>query len=333
MSMAFVVIVQDIVFLFWPRKLSLRNLLAAHVLLALLLSPWLYGMFQRIEFHRLVRTEPYTAAESLRGETTFAPFALPYTFFVLSVGYSLGPSLEDLHESTRVVLLSGHHRVVALAAVSFGLAFVLGLLSLRDRKRLLLLLLIWLLVPLGIVALFAVKNFKPFNPRYVMVAYPAYVLLLAQGLRWPRRAGVLRKSIAVVLAALILLSATLSLGNHYYVKRYWKDDFRSAGAVLNSELARGDVVFTEGTYEPLIYYCRTPVTFRPLLPGILSDDTTLRNFVLQKSLGAGRVWLVTARVWNLDPERKVLGLFEQLFVIQNEYNFRGVDLRLYVPTP
>jgi uncharacterized membrane protein len=86
LSMAFVVIVQDVFFLISPRRLSFRNLALAHVFLALLLVPWIVGVFQKVEFHRLVRTAPYAEAEFLRGETTFTPLAIPYSFFVLSVG-------------------------------------------------------------------------------------------------------------------------------------------------------------------------------------------------------------------------------------------------------
>ena len=329
MSMAFAVLVQDIVFFFWPRKLSFRNLVAAHVLLVLLLSPWLYDMFQRVEFHRLVRTEPYAAGEFLRGQTTFTPLALPYTFFVFSTGYSMGPSLRELHESTRMLFLSGHLRVVLFTAISFALPCVLGILSLRNKKKLLWLLLIWLAVPLGIVSLFAVKNFKPFNPRYVMVAYPAYVLLLARGLRWPDHAHLSRKLLSGLLAAMVLASTVLSLSNLYHSRHYWKDDFRSAGATLDGQLQERDVVFTEGTYEPLIYYCRTPVTFHSLFPNLISDEAVLRDFLREKSAGAHRVWLVTARLWDLDPERKVLRLFEQYFIMEKESNFEGVDLFLF----
>ena len=330
MSMAFAVLVQDIVFLFWPRKLSLKDLVIAHVLLLLLLSPWLYGMFQRVEFHRLVRTEPYAEGELLRGETTFEPLAVPFTFFVFSAGYTLGPTLRELHESSRMLLVSGHRDVLVFAAVAFAVPFLLGLFALRHRKRLLWLLLVWLVVPLAVVSLFAVKNFKPFNPRYLMVAYPAYVLLLARGLRWPDGARSPRKLLSGLLAVMVLACTVVSLGNLYHAPRYWKDDFRSAAAALTSRLEERDVVFTEGTYEPLVYYGRGKLTFHPLFPNLMSDEAVLSGFVGRNSAGAERVWLVTARLWDLDPGRKVLRFFETEFVLQEELNFEGVDVFLFL---
>ncbi|KPJ60354.1 MAG: hypothetical protein AMJ46_07225 [Latescibacteria bacterium DG_63] len=325
MSMAFLVIVQDLLFFFSPRKLSFRNLVLAHILIALLLLPWLKGMFERVEFHRLLKTEPYPETQFLRGETTFSPLAVPYTCYVFSVGYSLGPGLRELHESAGIAGFSRHLSVLIPAAACFSLAFLFGLISLRKRKKLMLLLLLWLLVPLAIVSLFAVKNFKPFNPRYVMVAFPAYMLIVAEGLRL-RTLAFLR----VVLVAAIVVVTIISLWNYYHVPEYQKDDFRAAAGVLNAEVTPGDVVFAEGTYEPLIYYCRDTLPILPLFPELISDEHELESYVLKEAEEADRIWLVTSRLWNLDPEKRVLAQFTKLFGAEKELHFEGVDLTLFL---
>ena len=330
MSAAFIVIVQDIFFLFSPRKLSLRSLVLAHVFLALLLLPWLTGMFQRVEFHRLARTAPYPESEFLRGPTTSSPFALPYTFFVFSLGYSLGPSLTELHESIGLASFARYAPVLIPAALGFSLALVLGIISLRHRKRLLFLLLIWIVLPLAVVSFFALKNFKPFNPRYVMVSYPAYVMLLAEGLLLRKR-SLKGAVIRLALCTLILVTVLVSLRNYYDVAAYGKDDFRSAARTLQAEFAPGDVVFAEGTYEPLNYYLRNTekaITILPLYRETIGSDARLRVFVLEKSQDADRVWLLTSRLWDLDPEKKVPELFRQIFVIKREFHLQGVDLAL-----
>jgi hypothetical protein len=188
------------------------------------------------------------------------------------------------------------------------------------------LLLLWIALPLALLSFFGVKNFKPFNPRYVMVSYPAYVLLLAEGLRH-RRPAFLRLG----LAAVIFATMFLSLWNYYNVMQYAKDDFRSAARTLETKFAQGDVLFTEGTYEPLIYYGRQvtkPITFLPLHPQIISDDSKLESYVLEKSREADRIWLITSRLWNLDPEMRVPALFRRLFVTEKEFHYEGVDLVL-----
>jgi uncharacterized membrane protein len=329
MSMAFLLIVQNVLFFLFPRKLSLRNLLFANVLVALLLTPWLVGMFERVELHRLVRTEPYPETQLLRGEATFSPLAVPYTFYVFSVGYSLGPGLRELHEVTGIVDLSGHLSTVLPATICFSLAFLLGAFSLRDRRKVLLLLLIWLVVPLVMVSLFAIKNFKPFNPRYVIVALPAYVFILAEGLR-PRAAALPGNLVRGVLIAGLLVLTAVSLWNHYHVPGYQKDDFRAAAEVLNAEFAPGDVVFVEGTYEPLIYYCGDRIPLLPLFPELIRDEHGLESFVLEKSGVAGRVWLVTSRLWYADPEKRVHARFRELFGVERELHFEGVDVTLFV---
>ncbi|MCX5801543.1 MAG: glycosyltransferase family 39 protein [Candidatus Eisenbacteria bacterium] len=356
MSAVFVVAVQDVFFLISRRKLSFRSLVFAHVILAFLLLPWLGEMLHRVEFLRLARTAPYVGTEFLRGQTTFTPFAVPYTFFVFSLGYSFGPSLAELHESARLASFAHYGPVLIPAAIAFSLAVLLGIISLRNRTKLLSLLLVWIALPLVVVSFFAIKNFKPFNPRYLMVSYPAFVLLLAEGLRLGgaravgpgasepegtvRRRGMvsfLGTAMRLALCALVLGTMLLSLWNYYRVPRYGKDDFRAASRTLEAEFAPGDMVFTEGTYEPLLYYLRhghsgqggAPITFLPLYPEMVGNDARVRDYVLEKAREANRVWLVTSRLWNLDPERKVPALFQQMFLAEREFHFQGVDVVLY----
>ena len=336
MSAAFVALVQDVFFFFSHRKLSLRTLVMAHVFLALLLSPWLVGMFQRIEFHRLARTEPYAETEFLRGETTFSVFALPYTFFVFSEGYSLGPSLSELHGRAGLAAVSGYSSVLVPAAIGFSLALVLGIVSLRRRRALLLLLGVWILIPLAVVSFFAVKNFKPFNPRYVMMCYPAYLILVAEGLR-PGRGALKGPMLKVSLirfaaSALVLVTVLASLWNYYQAGKYGKDDFRSAAEILSIEFAPGDVVFTEGTSEPLIYYVRhnrEPIVPVPIYNYMIRNEDALAGFITKKTQQASRVWLVTSRLWDIDPDGKVPALFRCTFIAEKSFHTRGVDLALF----
>ncbi|MFH0777311.1 MAG: glycosyltransferase family 39 protein [Candidatus Eisenbacteria bacterium] len=324
MSTAFLLIVQDLLFLFLPRRLSFRKLLLANLLLMLLLAPWLSQIVQKIELHRLVRTDAYPASQSLRGVTTFTPFALPYTFFVFSVGYSLGPSLRDLHESVRLSDMTRHLPLVLPAAIGFSAAFVAGVLSLRRDRRLLAFLLLWMAVPLAIISFFGIKNFKPFNPRYVMIAMPAYVLLVAHGLS--RLRGV---TLRVLVGALIFGTMSISLWNHFHAPRYGKEDFRAAAAVLAPACGEGSVVFTEGTYEPLVYYLKGQARLVPLYRETVTDDVQLEALVRRESAGASAVCLVISRHWEVDPDGKVIALFRRLFEPGSVHRLEGVEIALF----
>ncbi len=329
MSMAFLLIVQDVLFFLVPRKLSFRHMLLANVLVALLLAPWLKGMFERVEFGRLVGKESYPETQFARRESTFTPLALPYTFYVFSVGYSLGPGLRELHDLARVDSLSGHLSVVLPSAICFALAFLLGLFSLRDKRKVLLVLLIWLVVPLVMVSLFAVRGFKPFNPRYAIVALPAYVFLLAAGLRL-RTASLPANLLRSVLIGGIIVLSLMSLWNHYHVPRYQKEDFRAVSEFLNTEFVPGDAVFVVGTYEPIIYYCGDRIPLVPLFPDLVGDESRLESFILEQSSEAEHVWLVTSRLWYVDPERRVQARFMELFGLERELHFEGVGVSLFV---
>jgi 4-amino-4-deoxy-L-arabinose transferase-like glycosyltransferase len=92
---------------------------AAGLAVAVALSPWLLTHFGILEFGRLVpgRVEP-PSESPLRGATTFSPFAIPYTIYAYSVGFTLGPGLRELREHAAWNVLAPHLPVVAAAALS-----------------------------------------------------------------------------------------------------------------------------------------------------------------------------------------------------------------------
>ncbi|MDI6807933.1 MAG: glycosyltransferase family 39 protein [Candidatus Eisenbacteria bacterium] len=324
MSTTFLLIVENILFFLLPRKLSFRNLVFANVFIALLLIPWIWGMIGRVEFHRLVRTAPYLESEMLRGETTFTPLAIPYTFYNFSIGYTLGPSLRELHESVGFSAFRHYLPVLLAAALGFSVASVAGIVSLRKRRRLLLALLLWILVPAVFVSFFAIKNFKPFNPRYVMVAFPAYLALVAEGVR-----RIKPLFIRPILAVLIAATMGLSLWNYYQVPRHGKEDFRSAANKLKADFHPDDIVFAEGTFEPLIYYCGSGFPLSPIYPEVMSDQKRLMGLIEERTAGKKRIWLVTSRLWTCDPDRRIETLFRELFVLKEESFFEGIQLFLF----
>jgi mannosyltransferase len=324
MSMTFLLIVEDVLFFVFPRRLSFRSLVFANVLVGLLLVPWIWGMVGRVEFHRLVSTAPYSESELLRGETTFASLAIPYTFYNFSIGYTLGPSLRELHETVGFSVFRHYLPVLLAATFAFSVASIAGIVSLRKRRHLLVALIFWIAAPVVFVSFFAIKNFKPFNTRYVMVAFPAYIALVAEGVR--RIKPVL---VRIVLAVFILGMCGLSLWNYYEVPRYGKEDFRAAAQRLKSDFRPGDVVFTEGTFEPLIYYCESEVPLSPIYPDAIGNQEKLMDFVNTNASGKKRVWLVTSRLWTCDPEKKVDSLFRKEFVLEDEFFFEGVQLMIF----
>lgn len=232
--------------------------------------------------------------ESLRGETTFSPLAWPYTLQTFFYGYSLGPSLRELHQPDRMAVLQNAWPVLLVGAVPIGLGLVAGMFRLDKRRGLLL---VWIIVPMLILTFLALRNIKPWNPRYVAMVFPWVLALTAHGLAGlPRRAG--------LAATVLLTSLTLwSLGGYYWNGQYAKADVRAAAAHLEEANSSNDPILVPVVTSVFKYYHRGPADVigtygLPALRGA-SDATEFCDLILADKT---RCWLVLAREWYFDPE-------------------------------
>jgi 4-amino-4-deoxy-L-arabinose transferase-like glycosyltransferase len=186
-----------------------------------LILPWL-GFFVR----RVHAAELETAAE-VGGRLGFSWMALPYTFFAYSAGYSLGPSVADLHEERSVAFLL--HSLPSIAAVGllFGTLLIIGVWAVYKQcsRKALLLCLLGLGVPLGGLLVLSLLTRFTFNARYTIVALPYFYLLIGAALAflWQRQPPV-----GVIAALAVMGLCTLSLRNYFFVPHYAKEDVRAA---------------------------------------------------------------------------------------------------------
>ncbi len=257
----------------------------------LLVSPWL---LKATGIWAVDRVLPGSGmGESLRGETTFSPLAWPYTLQTFFYGYSLGPSLRELHQPDRIAVLRSAWPVLLLGAAPVGLGLVAGLFRI-DRKRGLLI--VWIIVPMLILTFLALRNVKPWNPRYLAMAFPWVLALTACGLAGlPRRAG--------VAATLLLCCLTLwSLGGYYWNGRYLKADVRVAAAQLEKINQQGDPILVPAVTSVFKYYYRGSGEIIDTygLPA-LSGAREAEEFCDRILDGRTKCWLVLARDWYFDP--------------------------------
>ncbi|MBI1849014.1 MAG: glycosyltransferase family 39 protein [Planctomycetes bacterium] len=190
-------------------------------------------------------------ANSLMVEQAAPLHSLPlYSLLVFGAGYDYPFYLQALGGTSKVAPVA----LAWLAIVVAGSAFVVaGDRSIRTKC---LALLILALAP--IVVPYAISSFSTsiyLVGRYEMVAYPAFVLIVAAGgeSAW-RRWGTGRAATVIVLLAYVgLAAATLC--------RYWERipprfDEKMAG-VIASRASDGDVVLTTGLARaPVEYYLR-----------------------------------------------------------------------------
>lgn len=300
------------------RRLALLGgAVAALALVALPLVPGLLGTWDWSRLNPARAAGPDEVA--LRGPTTFHAAAVPFALHSFAVGYTLGPTLRELKAHAGARTLVPHLPGIAVVAVVFGALGVLGLRALARRRRLLATL-AWMLVPLALLIWIAISNFHVFHPRYVTVAYPAFLLILAAAFAdarpWTRRVS------AVAVAGLW----ALSLNHHYHHPRYGKEDYRGMGRVLAARVAADERIVSINTDDPLRYYYRGPAPVVPVWLGLVDRPARLDELMGRAMEGAGGVWVVQSRSEDLDPGGAFARRFEARFPDAERLRFEGVRI-------
>ncbi|MGH7419194.1 MAG: glycosyltransferase family 39 protein, partial [Candidatus Rokuibacteriota bacterium] len=220
---------------------------------------------------------------------------VPYTFFSYVAGYSVGPTVTELHAFPDPASILREFPEIILYYVIFGAFAVLGLWALRRGGPTAAIVLPWSVgLPL-IVLLSAIVAGQTYNVRYGFAALPGFAILLALGIeslgRW-RAAG--------TLAAAALFA--FSLGNYYWNPRYDKEHVRDAASYVRSSPYRdaplaliGQVSTVAAHYGPdlglrRLYGCRPsePDQTGGMMPAVRIDDLRAQR----------RWWLLVSRDWG-----------------------------------
>ena len=96
-------------------------------------------------------------------------------------GYSLGPSLVELHDAPRMATVLPHLATILPLALGALILALSGLAAMRREPAHRGLVLLSLAVPLLAVTLLSLQNAKVFHPRYVALALPFLLSLLGAG--------------------------------------------------------------------------------------------------------------------------------------------------------
>ncbi len=174
----------------------------------------------------------------------------------------------------------------------------------------------------------AAANVKVWNARYVAVTFPAYLLLLGVGLAELRRP-------ARTLALLVLAGLSLAaIANLRYDPRYGKEDYRSAGALLDRELVPSDVWIGVGAPAPILYYAtRRPAVYVLLHPHRIRNDAELRRRLAAATESGGRAWVLRARAHQADPENTIGAILAETRTRAERVTFPGIEIERYDPAP
>ncbi len=267
-----------------PRARTLR-LLAAFIAAGLLFVPWTPTLLAR-----------------LGDDPSYWPGALKLHEAVrkLLITFSLG---ETVLEQTGLRLLPPFLLLLALGGLDA---------SRRKSGRGTRFILLWLVLPPALILTLSYRSPK-FNPRYAMLAWPAFCLLLTAaltGLAAPARRRRLRqvKPALFVLALVYLLGTGFySLAGWYTDPRFSKDDFRALARFVQERMAPDEtVLLSSGHMFPVWAYYFGWENWTPL-PRMEKLDVTrvttldIAADIAQATAGKQGVWLVSWQDEVIDP--------------------------------
>jgi hypothetical protein len=258
--------------------------------------------------------------ERLRGETTFRLEAVPYAAFTYSVGFTLGPSLREMHEVTSLAgVVERHRAVVVWVGALFGALVLAGVIrGARAQGR-------WamvepmLYVGIPLVATLALnwQNAKAFNVRYVLVGLPMYLALVAVGIT---TLGHRRQWLA---GALVTATCAVSLWNHYTNPAYAKEDVRSAVRAIEARIAPGECILAPTVWQIVNVYAKSGA---PILNIYGQPESVMQDQLARLVVQCDSLWYVRARTWVDDPDGYVLSAIDARYVRGERLEFPGVSV-------
>ncbi|HEY0777689.1 MAG TPA: glycosyltransferase family 39 protein [Gemmatirosa sp.] len=262
---------------------------------------------------------------------SFNPAALGFTLWTFATGFSLGPSLAEWHAAPagRVARAAAPLVVPVLLAAAALLA--LGVRSTwRCSPRALLALTTYAGVPVAMAVAGSIWARYPYNVRYVVLAFPAFVVLLAAGVAALRRAW----ASGVAATAACTLSA-VSLQHYYSDARYAREDNRGASAFIArvGNAGRDPIVVSAAYTAPvLVYYSRgRSLRVLPFATDALGSDTAAMAAAAARLVGAApRLSLFLSRTYDRDDARVLRRYLNACFVPDAAYHGPGVEVIHYV---
>ena len=291
-------------------------------LVLLLYAPWIANF--------VLGNKGVVGGDAIGFGRSASPLHLAYGLYTFGVGYSLGPSVSELHYLSPRVAVLRNLPVIGLCALVLGVLVVLGLVyAYRAHRFGFWFILSGFSVPLILVALTSLVPGMSLNPRYITVAIIPYWIILALGIQACSR---VRGGLLIPLAACGLVAA--SLYNDYLQPAYAKQDVRSAVDLINQQARPGDVIVISSIEigGPFIYYFKrgdVPYFGYPPRHGQV-DPRRLPGDMARVLDRRTQVWLVLGRTWSSDPHGLILDFLRARHKIVEMRSYNGVSVTCFL---
>jgi uncharacterized membrane protein len=330
-STALLLVVQGLHLLGSPsRRPLLRNWLICQIVVIALFGWWLVA---GTHFLQAFLEAKASSQQTFINNPKLLPFSgdfnnvrpavIPYTFFALSTGFSLGPPPRELYADRTFAPLAPYASTLFIVGVLYASLFLSGLLTLRSKRDGVMLLILWVAIP--VLSIFAIAKLLNifYDVRYVALVFPAYVLLLAAGIATCRKVGG-----QLMLVGAVLVVHSVALANYYFDPKYAREDTRSAARFLESAAGFKDVALVVGTLSSLPHYYKGNL---PLVnfSSLDRDGRSLPEVFHKVTANYSRLWLVQIRPWQVDRAGRVKAALDNAYSLIQQQHFPGVDVYGY----
>jgi mannosyltransferase len=249
--------------------------------------------------------------------------SLGYTIVTFLLGFSVGPSVRDLHTSRagRTLLEAAPWGVAALAICA---AVVRSLWTTPSTHRWSMRLGVVLALPIAACGVAATMLDLGYRIRYVAWGATILLVLLALAIAQGRRL----KTTWAAAALLVVLSA-VSLVNRNTDGRYMNEDAKGVAAYIVATLPAASPIFVTSGYmaAPMRHYLGPAWAVRSLPPAGVRGRPTEALEAIKGAVSPGEpFWLVYSRPWDDDPGGRVREELQSLAGLSRHREWAGMEL-------
>jgi uncharacterized membrane protein len=305
----------------WVALNYRRHLLPIMVsgfVVALLFLPWTLFLPWVKGFAHNVSADGLTLGLAPVGRGHFSWPVVPYTLFVYAAGFSLGPSVTELHADKSLQFILSFLPSIMIVMFVFVLLLGIGIWAIHKcfGARAAMFCLLGFFIPFVGTALYSLAPYAAFNVRYTVTAFPYFCLLVGTAVASLDRVNKIFSALAVV--ALIGISAA-SLYNHFTNPRYAKEDVRSAVAFWQQARDNEPLLAIDWIY-PAQRYVGAPEAKRLFLVG--GEDIVPRIEQVLLSQNTSSAYVVLIRDWDKSRETTI----RNAFISTQERAYPGVKI-------
>jgi 4-amino-4-deoxy-L-arabinose transferase-like glycosyltransferase len=259
---------------------------------------------------------------------------IPYTFYTYFAGFSIGPSLRELHIERSIHAIKPYLPVIGSFMAVYGVLFSMGLWSLRKDPPKLLILVFLSTVPIFFLVflIYAVDHKLSYNVRYTGIALIGCILLIAKGIESVRY--ICSETAGKILAVLSIIAIAgfsyYSYFNYQFEKRYHKEDIRSAVEYINKNKTDNDVILIITSISVATFnrysdkYSFRSVGFPPP-PFNTGNRKEVESELIKMTNDKNKLWLLLSQEWN----EKELVSYTKTWLDANYIEFKELRKGIY----